>query len=194
MGFVKCAFGTTQVLFLGYIVSCPGIEVEPSKVDAIRSWPTPKTISDVRSFHRISSFYRHFVHHFSNVDAPLTDCMKGSTFVWTSAAHAFEILKEKLSLPQILALPDFSLVFKLHCNACKLGIRAVLSQQGRPVYFYSENIIGSRARYSTYDVMFYAIVQAIKYWRDYLFHQEFVLFTDHDALKHMGSQDKISSC
>lgn len=46
---------------------------------------------------------------------------------------------------------------------------------------------------STYDVELYAVVQAIKHWRHYLFHREFVLFTDHDALKQMGSQDKVSA-
>lgn len=94
---------------------------------------------------------------------------------------------------QILALPDFTQVFELHCDACKLGIGAVLSQSGRPIAFFSKKIAGSRARYSTYDVEFYAIVQAIKHWRHYIFHQEFILYTDHDALKHLGSQDKISS-
>ena len=190
----KCVFGSDQVLFLGYIVSSLGLQVDPSKVEAIKSWPVPKTISEVRSFHGLASFYRHFVHHFSNITAPLTDCLRGSTFVWThEAEEAFETIKQKLTSTQILALPDFSLVFELHCDACKLGIGAVLSQQGRPIAFYSEKIAGSRARYSTYDVEFYAIVQAIKHWRHYLFHQEFILYTDHDALKHLGSQDKISA-
>lgn len=154
-------------------------------MDAIKSWPTPRSVSEVRSFHGLASFYRRFFHHFSDITVPLTDCMKGNSFVWTPAANiAFETIKHKLTSAQILALPDFSVVFELHCDACKLGIGAVLSQQGRPVVFFSEKIAGSRARYSTYDVQFYAIVQAIKHWRHYLFHQEFILYTDHDALKH----------
>ena len=48
-------------------------------------------------------------------------------------------------------------------------------------------------RYTTYDVEFYAIVQALKHWRHYLFHKEFVLYTDHEALKHMQGQDKIAA-
>lgn len=120
--------------------------------------------------------------------------MKGTSFTWTTAAEeAFQIIKDHLVLAPILALPDFTTVFKLHCDACKTGVGAVLSQQGRPIAFYSEKIVGSRARYSTHDVEFYAIVQAIQQWRHYLFHQEFIIFTDHDALKHLDSQSKISS-
>lgn len=52
---------------------------------------------------------------------------------------------------------------------------------------------GARVRYSTYDIEFYAIVQAIKHWWHYLAHKEFVLFTDHVALKYLGTQNKISS-
>lgn len=62
--------------------------------------------------------------------------MKESSFRWTPKANiAFETIKEKLISAQIFALPDFSLVFELHYNACKLGISAVLSQQGRPFAF-----------------------------------------------------------
>lgn len=190
----KCVFGVNHVLFLGYIVSSKGLQVDPSKVEAIKSWPVPRFISEVRSFHGLVSFYRRFVHHFSNIAASLTDCMKGSSFIWTTEANtAFEDLKECLVSAKILVLPDFTQVFELHCDACKFGIGAVLSQLGHPIAFFSEKIAGSRARYTTYDVEFYAIVQAIKHWRHYLFHQEFIFYTDHDALKHLGSQDKISS-
>ena len=190
----KCVFGAAQVLFLGYIISSQGLKVDPSKIEAIKTWPVPKTITDVRSFHGLASFYRRFVRNFSALTAPLTDCMRGTRFHWTEDAEvAFRTIKDKLITAPILALPDFSTVFELHCDACKTGIGAVLSQQGRPVAFYSEKIAGARARYSTYDVEFYAIVQAVRHWRHYLFHQEFILFTDHDALKHLDSQSKISA-
>lgn len=59
--------------------------------------------------------------------------------------------------------------------------------------FYSEKLAGAWTRYSTYDVEFYAAVQAIKHWHHYLIHCNFILFTDHDALKHLNTQAKVSS-
>lgn len=120
--------------------------------------------------------------------------MKEGRFEWTVAAtEAFNLIKTKLTSAPILVLPDFSLTFELHCDASKLAIGAVLSQQGRPIAYYSEKLSGARGRYSTYDVEFYAIVQAIKHWRHYLVHRDFVLFTDHDALRHLESQAKVST-
>lgn len=65
-------------------------------------------------------------------------------------------------------LPKFDLPFELHCDACKLGVGAMLSQQSFPMSFFSENLSRSRTRYITYDVEFYAVVQAIKHWRHYI--------------------------
>lgn len=113
---------------LSYIVSQKGLEVDPSKVDDIKSWPNLRSISDVHSFHGLASFNHRFVPLFSNITAPLTDCMEGVNFCWTPEANiAFEAIKAKLILVQILALPDFTQVFELHCDACKLEIGAVLS-------------------------------------------------------------------
>ena len=90
--------------------------------------------------------------------------MRYGKFEWTSAAdQALAIIKTKLTTSPVLVLPGFSLTFELHCDASKLGIGAVLSQQTRPVAYFSEKLTGARSRYSTYDMEFYAIIQAIKH-------------------------------
>nr|GEW99309.1 putative reverse transcriptase domain-containing protein [Tanacetum cinerariifolium] len=72
-----------------------------------------------------------------------------------------------------------------------VAIGGVLSQGGRRVAYFSEKLTESKSRYITYDLEFYAVVQAVKHWRYYLFHKEFVLFTNHDSLRHIGTQDKV---
>ncbi|KAI9174834.1 hypothetical protein LWI28_023368 [Acer negundo] len=190
----KCVFMTPKVLFLGYVISGEGLQVDESKIEAVRQWPQPKIITEVRSFHGLASFYRWFIPHFSSIMAPFTECMKGVKFQWTTEAEkGFQQIKEKLTTAPILVLPDFSQPFELHSDASKVGIGAVLSQGGKPVAYFSEKLSGSRVRYSTYDIEFYAVVQAVKHWRHYLFHREFILYTDHDSLRHLHSQEKISS-
>jgi hypothetical protein len=69
----KCTFCTDKLVFLGFVVSKRGIEVNEEKVKAIQEWPTPTTISQVRRFHGLASFYRRFVHDFSSLTAALTE-------------------------------------------------------------------------------------------------------------------------
>lgn len=153
----KCEFGVPEVLFLGYIVSGKGLAMDQNKVEAVHSRPLPTTDTEVRSFHGL---------------APITSCMKEGRFNCTpEATAAFELIKTKLTTAPVLVLPDFFETFELHSDASKLGIGAVLSQRGRPIAYYSEKLASARSRYSTYNVEFYAIVQAIKHWRHYLVHQ-----------------------
>ncbi|KAK1664688.1 hypothetical protein QYE76_052847 [Lolium multiflorum] len=101
-----------------------GIEVDPAKIEAIESWPQPKTVTQVRSFLGLAGFYRCFVKDFGSIVAPLNELTKKDVpFVWGDAQQeAFVILKDKLTHAPLLQLPDFNKTFELECDASGIGL------------------------------------------------------------------------
>ncbi|XP_020683447.1 uncharacterized protein LOC110100337 [Dendrobium catenatum] len=184
----KCRFLDTRIQFLGFIISANGIEVDPSKVEAINSWPIPSSSTEVRRFLDLASFYRRFVANFSSVAAPLTDLLKSDSFTWTDKAqHSFQQLQRKVTSALVLRLPDFDKVFQVDCDTSNVGIGSVLSQEGQPVAYFSEKLNEARQKYSTYDKEFYATIRALHHWNHFLLCKEFVLYTDHATLKFLDN-------
>ncbi|KAK1602548.1 hypothetical protein QYE76_037397 [Lolium multiflorum] len=189
----KCTFCKDKVIFLGYVVSKHGVEVDESKIEAIQNWPTPMNVSQVRSFHGLAGFYRRFVPNFSTIAAPLNDLTKkGVVFEWGAAQdHAFDELKRLLTSAPLLALPDFNKQFEIECDASGIGIGGVLMQEGRPIAYFSEKLSGAKLNYPIYDKELYALIRVLEVWQHYLWPKEFIIHSDHEALKYLKAQSTL---
>ena len=126
--------------------------------------------------------------------APLNELTKKNVpFKWGNAQEkAFQAIKEKLTHAPLLALPDFGKTFEIECDASGIGIGGVLMQGGRPVAYFSEKLSGPTLNYPTYDKELYALVRVLETWQHYLWPKEFVIHSDHEALKYIKSQSKLS--
>jgi hypothetical protein len=109
----KCAFLRKEVIYLGHVISEDGISPDPSKLRAVKEFPTPRRVKDIQSFIGLAGYYRKFIENFSKIAKPLTKLTrKGEKFNWSiEQQNAFDLLKEKLTTAPVLNYPDFSKEF-----------------------------------------------------------------------------------
>jgi hypothetical protein len=180
----KSSFMKRELIYLGFVISADKLRMDPDKVEVIKNWPSSKSIFEVRSFHGLASFYWKFIRNFNGISAPMMDIVKKrhKCFHWTKEAKkSFNLLKKKITEQPTLVLPDFKKTFQVKCDGSGFSIGAVLSQEDRPIAYFSEKMNEVKVKYSTYDKEFYAIIQALKKWRHYLIPKEFVLYSyNHD--------------
>jgi hypothetical protein len=123
----KCEFGMTKVLYLGHIIGAQGVQVHQEKIQAILDCPIPKTLTKLKGFLGICSYYRRFVKGFSQLCAPLIDLTKKGAFKWSDEAQLnFDKMKKVMSTCLVLTLPYFSQPFILECDASGEGVGVVL--------------------------------------------------------------------
>ena len=185
----KCQFAQESIKFLGHIVSARGTEPNPSKVEAVRDFAIPSSLTDVRAFIGMASYYRRFIKNFADIAAPLHNMAKcgKQEFSWTpSADRAFKELKSYLCSAPILSLPDFSLPFTVYTDASDIGLGAVLTQQRgeheHVIAYASRTLTAAERNYSTTEKECLAIVWSVNHWRPYLLGKAFDIVTDHQSL------------
>jgi hypothetical protein len=154
--------GMTEVLYLGHIIGAKGVQVHQEKIKPIMEWPTPKTLTELRGFMGICTYYRKFVKGFSQLCAPLIDLTKKGAFKWNEAAQmTMDKMKKVMSTCLVLALPDFNLPFTLECDASREGIGAVLMQNRHPLAYESRKLRGPELLYNIYDKEMLAIMHVL---------------------------------
>ncbi|XP_040195565.1 uncharacterized protein LOC120928557, partial [Rana temporaria] len=201
----KCYLLKTEVKYLGHIVSSEGVKPDPEKIAAVRNWPTPTTVKEVRSFLSFAGYYRRFIPHFAQIAGPILELLRGHPkryqkspipVEWnTEREIAFQLLKKKLTEPPILGYPDYQKPFHLYTDASKKGLGAVLSQvqegKERVISYASRSLKGTERNdqnYSSFKLEFLALVWAVtEKFKDYLATTPFVAFTDNNPLAHLNT-------
>lgn len=198
----KCVFGASEVTFLGYQISASGTKPLESKVQAIKDFPIPKTVRQLRRFLGMINFYRRFLPHSASIQAPLNALLAGNV----KANHpvnisgdtllAFNKCKESLANAALLAHPDCQAALALTTDASDVAMGAVLQQFKNncwePLAFFSRKLSSSQQKYSPYDRELLAIYESIKYFRHMLEARHFVVYTDHKPLIYAFTERKAN--
>ena len=185
----KCHLFRRRVKYLGHEVSAEGIATDPEKTSAVADWPVPSSVTEVRSFLGICSYYRRFVDNFAEISKPLTVLTEKSVpFVWKDdQQEAFDLLKSKLTTTPVLAFPDASAHFLLDTDASNWGIGAVLSQvidgDEHVIAYGSRLLTKAELKYCTTRRELLAVVHFVKAYRHYLVGKPFTIRTDHSSLR-----------
>ena len=189
LAFKKCKFAANSIKYLGFMVDGYGISPDPEKIFAIKNYPTPTNIKQIRQFLASVGFYRNMISDFAELAAPLSDLLrKNVKWQWSDACQSsFEALRDSLSKPPILRHPNFHLPFEIHTDASKLSIAGVLMQRYNdtpfPIAYFSRKLRPEETRYSVTELEALAIVASIKHYHYYVYNTEFVVVTDHMPLK-----------
>ena len=184
----KCHFARDHVVFLGHVVSRDGLQPDPRNTEKVKTWPTPRNPSEVRAFVGLCSYYRRFVKGFSQHAAPLSRLAgKDVPFEWTAECEAsFTYLKQVLTSAPVVTLPNFSLPFRIHTDASKDSVGAVLAQEveglERVVAYASKALTQAQKRWSTFDRELWAVVWAVREFKHYVGLSSFSIVTDHRPL------------
>jgi hypothetical protein len=156
----KCELLREEITYLGHIINSKGLKTDPKKVEAVKNWPIPIYITDVRGFIGLCSYYRRFIKGFGEQVKVLSSLTKkDSDRVWREEhTEAFESMKEALTTTPLLSHPQEGREYILDTDASTWAIGAVLSQmqpnakgdlEERPIAYASRLLLPRELNYCT---------------------------------------------
>ncbi|GBG61606.1 hypothetical protein CBR_g22404 [Chara braunii] len=185
----KSEFFLSEISFMGYMVTRGGLRPDSRKVAAVRDAPTPTSLTQVRAFLGLASYYRRFIKGFATIARPLTNLLrKDQPLSWNAEwERAFGALKEALATAPILIQPDQAKQFILITDWQPEAISAILAQQGNDgcehvIEYASRTVPDERKNDSTLQGECYAVIWGIQHFHPYLYGHKFLLITDHEPL------------
>ncbi|GJW04012.1 putative reverse transcriptase domain-containing protein [Tanacetum coccineum] len=164
-----------------------GIHVDLAKIESVKDWASPKSPREIHQFLGLVGYYQRFIEGFSKIAKPMTKLThKKVKFVWGDKQEAtFQLLKQKLCIAPILALPERSKDFIVYCDALKMGLGIVLMQREKVISYTSRQLKIHEKNYMTHDLELGAVVFSLKIWRHYMYGTKCTVFTDHKSLQHI---------
>lgn len=197
----KCVLGVQELTFLGYQISKDGTRPPPERIEALRSFPLPKTIEGLRRFLGMINFYRRFLPNAAELQAPLIDALtsvklKGAKpFPWTPELEvAFQKCKEHLANAALLVHPVVEAPLGLFTDASSHQIGACLQQfvdgHWRPLAFFSKKLTSKQSDWPAYYRELLAVYESIQHFRHILEVEHVTIYTDHKPLIYAFSQKR----
>ena len=193
----KCVFMAERVTYLGHTITAEGLRPVEDKVRAIKEAPSPKNVTELRSFLGMVNYYGKFLQDLSKVLAPLYNLLHNDTkWQWcVEQEQAFKEVKELLHSAKLLVHYDPEKDIVLSCDASPYGLGAVLSHvmkngSEKPVGFASRTLTAAEKGYSQLDKEGLAIVFAVKRFHQYLYGRVFKIYTDHKPLMSLFSETR----
>ncbi|KAL4088680.1 hypothetical protein QTP88_023764 [Uroleucon formosanum] len=190
----KCKFGYTEIKLLGNIINGQGIKPTEEGLLAIRNFPSPTTIKQLRSFLGLANYFRRFIPNFSKLAHPLTELTKGkfkskkSIIPWSETQEiAFKNLKLKLTNKPVLSHFNDNAEIILVTDGSKKGLGVILQQinenhEIHPVAYASKKLNTAQNNYSALELEMAALHFGCIHFRQYFHGRTFTVWTDHKNL------------
>ena len=186
----KCELFQWQIAYLGHVISAQGVATDEGKINAMKNWPTPTNITEVRSFVGFIGYYYQFIPKFAQVAQPLhklTSCenvgkKKAAIQCNSKCQQAFNELKTLCTTAPILAYADFT---KLHTDACGSGLRAVLYQTCKDgtdaiIAYASRSLSKAESHYPAHKMEFLALKwPVVEKFHEYLYGSTCNVYTEN---------------